>query len=129
MAGNKQKKKEKAFKEQQQQYQARAQQLFPELDKESFMYQNPTMNNAINAALSYRMGNMFGNWGMPQDMRGGQGNMNDFFAAMMPQPQASPAQPGVGPGGGGGYGGGGTRGRGNRGGRGGRGWINDVPMA
>jgi len=121
----KQKKKSKAFKEQQQQYQTRANQLFPEMSQESFQYQNPAANNAINAMLAYRLGNMFGDWGMPADRRQGQGSMNDFFAAMMPQQQQTPPmQPGPG-GPGGGFGGGSPMPGGGRGGR--RGWINDIP--
>lgn len=135
MAGGKQKKKEKAYKSAQSDYQNQAARLFPEMSKESFQYQNPTMNNAINAALAYRMGNMFGNWGMPSDMRQGQGSMNDFFAAMMPQqantqptqpfmPGPMPGGPGGGFGGGGPMPGGGMRGRGRGGGGG---WMNDIP--
>jgi hypothetical protein len=129
-AGNKQKKKEKAFKAQQQMYQKEAARLFPEMDRESFQYKNPALNNAIQGALAYRMSNMFGNWGMPTDMRQGSGNLNDLFAALMPQAQQTPPmQPGPGQGGGGygggGYGGGGPMGGGGRGGR--RGWAANIP--
>ncbi len=84
-SGNKQKKAKKAFESQQKQYQQQAARLFPELSRESFQYRNPELTNAAQAALAYRMGNMFGNWGMPPDMRQNAGSLNDFFAAMMPR--------------------------------------------
>jgi len=51
------------------------------------MYKNPTLNNAIQGALASRMMNMFGDWGMPQGRTGGMDQMNQLFAALMPQQQ------------------------------------------
>ena len=113
-----QKKKAKAFKAEQNAYQSKASQLFPELAKESFMYNNPALKNAYQGALAYRLKNMFSDWGMPTDRRQNAGSINDFFASMMQpqQPQMPPmpmsGQPLRGKGidmyGGGGYGGGGS---------------------
>jgi len=94
--GKRDKRMQQQLQQMQRAYQQKAAQLFPELPKESFQYQNPAMNNAITAALMYRMSNMFPTWGMPPNMRGGQGNLTGFFNAAMPQmPQAStgPALP------------------------------------
>ena len=82
--GKKEKDKRKAFQKAQAAYQSKASQLFPDLPRESFQYQNPQLNNAIQAGLMSRMGNMFSSWGMPSDMRGGAGNLNEFFSQAMP---------------------------------------------
>jgi hypothetical protein len=87
--GKKRKESKKAYEQAQAAYQAKANQLFPELSKESFMYKNPTLNNAIQGALASRMMNMFGDWGMPQGRTGGMDQMNQLFAALMPQQQPS----------------------------------------
>lgn len=121
-AGKKQKKKEEWFSGQQKSYQDQMNKLFPEMSKESFQYQDPALTNAINGMLSYRLGNMFGDWGMPAGRTQGMGNLNDIFAALMPQqgrgPQMPPMPPGGGgfPGGGGGFPGGGFPGGGFGGG-------------
>ena len=89
--GKKEKNKKKDFQKAQAAYQSKASQLFPDLPRESFQYQNPQLNNAIQAALMSRMGNMFSSWGMPQDMRAGAGNLNEFFSQAMPgQPKTLP---------------------------------------
>jgi len=96
--GAKQKKTRKAYEQAQAAYQAKANQLFPELPKESFMFKSPGLNNAIQGALASRMMNMFGDWGMPQGRTGGMDQLNQLFAALMPQ-QQPPMQipPGNGP--------------------------------
>lgn len=113
--GKKRKEARKALEGGQRAYQAKAEQLFPELSKASFQYQNPQMSNAINAGLSYMMGNMFGKWGMPPGMNQGYGNMAQFFQGLMPgvPPVAQPApqQPPMGQGGFGGGGGMGSAGQ------------------
>ena len=93
-ASNQQKKKEKSYKEAQGAYQKQAASLFPEMDKASFQYQNPALNNAYQSALAYRLGNLFSGWGMPEGSRSGAQSINDLFAGLMAGNQSSvnPAQ-------------------------------------
>jgi len=90
-------------------YQRQAASLFPEMPQDAFTYSNPTLDNAITNALMYRMGNLFSDWGMPQDRRQGGQNLQQQFlggmnfsnpygappqqAAPQPNPMASPARP------------------------------------
>jgi len=79
-------------------YQRQAASLFPEMPQDAFTYKNPTLDNAITNALMYRMGNLFSDWGMPQDRRqGGQNLQQQFLGGMnfsnpygAPPPQAAP---------------------------------------
>ncbi len=85
-------KKEKQRKKEKERMIQRAEQLFPDMSKESFMFQSPELNNAIQSALAYRLQNMFGDWGMPAGRTGGMGSLNDIFGSLF-NPQ--PAGPGV----------------------------------
>lgn len=87
----KDKKYQKALSEQQRKYQAQFGKLFPELSRESFQFQSP-LDNSIQSALMYRMGNMFGNWGMPPSMRQGQDTMQGWFSQAMPGYNPAPGQ-------------------------------------
>ncbi len=85
-------KKEKQRKKEKERLIQRAEQLFPNMSKESFMFQSPELNNAIQSALAYRLQNMFGDWGMPAGRAGGMGSLNDIFGSLF---NLQPAGPGV----------------------------------
>jgi len=94
-ASSRRKKVQGAYQKGQQQYQEKATELFPELSQQSFQYQNPQLTNAIQAALGYRMGNMFPTWGMPAGMQGGAGSLQEILNLLMSpqQPQQAQAAP------------------------------------
>ena len=75
-------------------YQRQAASLFPEMPQDAFTYKNPTLDNAITNALMYRMGNLFSDWGMPQDRRqGGQNLQQQFLGGMnFSNPYGAPPQ-------------------------------------
>lgn len=82
--GSKEKKTKKEYAAAQKAYQAKASQLFPEVGREAFQYQNPELNAAIQASLLHRMQNMYGDWGMPEGRTGGLESLNQFYNMAMP---------------------------------------------
>lgn len=99
------KRRNAAYEKHQKEYQARADSLFPELSKESLTYQSKEsdMGKAANAAIMYRMKNMFSDWGMPEGRRGGNDVLNAMFSSLFnritsPEAQAPPINPLPGPG-------------------------------
>ena len=66
-------------------YIAEAKKLFPELSKESFMYKNPELNNAIQTTLGQKMSNM-ADWGMPAGRDEGIDNLMDILKKLTSQP-------------------------------------------
>jgi len=75
-------------------YQRQAASLFPEMPQDAFTYRNPTLDNAITNALMYRLGNLYSDWGMPQDRRqGGQNLAQQFLGGMnFNNPYGAPPQ-------------------------------------
>jgi len=75
-------------------YQRQAASLFPEMPQDAFTYRNPTLDNVITNALMYRLGNLYSDWGMPQDRRqGGQDLRQQFLGGMnFANPYGAPPQ-------------------------------------
>ena len=66
-------------------YIAEAKKLFPELSKQSFMYKNPELNNAIQTTLGQKMSNM-ADWGMPAGRDEGIDNLMAILKKLTSQP-------------------------------------------
>ena len=69
-------------------YIAEAKKLFPELSKESFMYKNPELNNAIQTTLGQKMSNM-ADWGMPAGRDEGIDNLMAILKKLTMTPQSN----------------------------------------
>jgi hypothetical protein len=88
-AGQKRKQGIKAYQKQQQAYQTKANELFPELSKESFQYTNPQLTNAYQSGLGYVLQNLFNNWNAPQGQKNGLGSLMQMFQGLMGTPNQS----------------------------------------